>query len=56
MSIILMCGSIANLGTFFVSIITQFVGAQIAVGSLGILLALVATICLIFIPWVRKLD
>ena len=44
MSILLMSGSIAGLGTFFVGIITQFVGAPIAVGSLGIVLVIVALV------------
>ena len=56
MSILLMSGSIAGLGTFFVGIITQFVGAPIAVGSLGIVLVMVAVGCLIFLPKLRGLD
>jgi predicted MFS family arabinose efflux permease len=56
MSILLMCGATANLGTFFVGIITQFVGAQVAIGSLGIFLTLVAASSLLFLPLVRKLD
>jgi MFS family permease len=55
-SILLMCGSIAGLGTFVIGIITQLVGAQIAVGSLGIILALATVICLILLPWARKID
>jgi hypothetical protein len=51
-----MSGSIAGLGTFFVGIITQFVSAQIAVGSLGIILVMVAVGCLIFLPKLRGLD
>jgi MFS family permease len=56
MSILLMCGAVANLGTFFVGVITQFVGAQITVGSCGIILIIGALICLIFLPWARKID
>ena len=56
MSTLLMCGSIASLGTFVIGIITQFIGAQLAIGSLAILLALTAIICLIFLPWVRRID
>jgi MFS family permease len=53
MSLLLMCGAASNLGTFFVGIMTQFIGAQIAVGSLGVFLV---SICLIFLPWIRKID
>ena len=56
MSLLLMCGAASNLGTFFVGIMTQFIGAQIAVGSLGVFLVLVVSICLIFLPWIRKID
>jgi len=56
MSVLLMCQATANLGTFFVGVITQFVGAQRAVGSLGIILVLVAASSLIFVPRIRKLD
>jgi MFS family permease len=55
-SILLMCGSIAGLGTFVVGIITQFTGAQVAVGSLGIILVLAAAFCLVFLPWARRVD
>lgn len=56
MSILLMCGATANLGTFFVGVITQFVGAQAAVGSCGIILFIGTIICLLFLPWARKID
>jgi len=56
MSVLLMCQATANLGTFFVGVITQFVGAQRAVGSLGIILVLVAVSSLVFVPRIRKLD
>jgi cellulose synthase/poly-beta-1,6-N-acetylglucosamine synthase-like glycosyltransferase len=56
MSVLLMCGAASNLGTFFVGILTQFIGAQTAVASLGILLILVVSICLLFLPWIRKIE
>jgi len=56
MSVLLMCPAIANLGTFVVGIVAQFVGAPLAVGSLSIILALVAASSLIFLPRIRKLD
>ena len=56
MSILLMCSATASLGTFVVGIMTQFVGAPIAISSLGIFMVLVSIVCLIFVPLVRKLD
>jgi MFS family permease len=56
MSILLMCGATANLGTFFVGVATQFVGAQAAISALGIFLTCTALFCLIFLRWIRKLD
>ena len=56
MSILLMCGATASLGTFFAGIITQFVGAPIAVGACGILMVLSTVVCLLFLPWTRKID
>jgi hypothetical protein len=56
MSILLMCGATASLGTFVVGIMTQFVGAPIAISALGIFMVLVSIVCLIFVPLVRKLD
>jgi MFS family permease len=56
MSILLMCGATASLGTFFAGIITQFVGAPIAVGACGILMVLSTVVCLAFLPWTRKID
>jgi hypothetical protein len=41
---------------FFVGIATQYIGAQAAIGALGAFLAGLAIFCLIFLPWVRKLD
>jgi predicted MFS family arabinose efflux permease len=56
MSVLLMCAATANLGTFFIGIFAQFVGAPLAVGSLGLTLVLVATASIIFLPRIRKLD
>jgi MFS family permease len=56
MSILMMCGAVANVGTFFVAFLTQFIGAQIAVGSLGVGLVLISGGCLIFLPWLKKID
>ena len=56
MSILMMCGAVASVGTFFVAFLTQFIGAQIAVGSLGVGLVLISGGCLIFLPWLKKID
>jgi len=54
MSILLMCGATASLGTFFAGIITQFVGAPIAVGACGILMVLSTVVCLAILPGLER--
>jgi predicted MFS family arabinose efflux permease len=56
MSILLMSTALGNLGTFFVGVIAQSVGAQWAVGGFAMTLVLISILSLIFLPKIRKLD
>jgi MFS family permease len=56
MSIYFMCNALANLGTFFVGIIAQFIGAPWTIGVMGLVLIFVSFCGLLFVPRLRKLD
>jgi len=56
MSLMLMCQAVAQLGTFFVSIIAEFTGAPLAMASLGMVLSLISIASLMFLPRIRNLN
>jgi MFS family permease len=56
MSILMMSFGITSLGTFFTAILADNIGIQWAVGGLAVILFLVMTATLIWLPRLRKLD
>jgi MFS transporter, DHA1 family, staphyloferrin A biosynthesis exporter len=56
MSILMMEYGLMSFGTFTAGLLTEIVGVQMAVGSFGILLTVIAFLCLIFLKRIRQLD
>jgi hypothetical protein len=56
MSINMMDMGISSLGTFFVGILAESIGAQWSIGGFAMALALLSVSVLLFMPKLRKLN
>ena len=56
MSVYMMEWGITMVGVFFVSVLADLIGAQWAVGGAAVVLVLILSYCLLFIPLLRKMD
>jgi len=51
-----MSAGLSGFGTFFASIFVATIGVEWSVASLALLLAVIATLVILFYPRLRKLD
>ena len=56
MSVFMMQFGFTSFSTFLAGLLTQNVGVQWAIGSFAMLLALISTLVLVFVPRIRRLD
>ncbi len=48
--------SLVQVGTFFVGILAEYLGPQLAIGGLAFLMAVAMGLVAVFVPTMRKLD
>ena len=56
MSIMLMQWGLVSFGAFIAGILTESLGVQMALGGFAVLLVLMSTATLIFVPRIRRLE
>jgi MFS family permease len=56
MAIFMMQFAVMSLGTFLVGLFAELVGPQVAIGSLGVTLVVVAIVFLVLVPRLRRLE